>query len=279
MNIRLLIAVFTGLVLALPAQAEIVLGVHPFKPATRLTESFLPLARYLSGKLGQPVTLRIARDYQDHLDSVGKGSFDIAYMGPSLYVKLRDAHGAFPLLARQRIGAQPVFHSKIFVRADSPVTDLAGLAGKRVAFGDAQSTMGHLVPRYMLWQAGMSVDRLASYKFVTDHVNVALGVLAGEFDAGAVKEDVFFQYEKRGLRAIATSAPISDHLFVASPRMPPAVVDRLRAILLAMHQDPDGRAALQALTPGINALVSVQDRDYDALRAVMKKLDELGVRD
>ena len=279
MNARLLATLVMGFALALPAHAEIVLGVHPFKPATRLTESFQPLAQYLSVRLGQPVTLRIARDYQDHIDSAGNGSFDLAYMGPSLYVKLRETYGAFPLLARQRIGTQPVFHSKIFVRADSPVTDLAGLVGRRVAFGDPKSTMGHLVPRYMLWQAGVSVDRLASHKFVNDHVNVALGVLTGEFDAGAVKEDVFFQYEKRGLRAIATSAPISDHLFVANPRMPPAVVERLRAILLAMHQDPDGRAALNALTPGVNALVPVQDRDYDTLRAVMKKLDELGVRD
>lgn len=279
MNARLLAVLAMGLTLALPVQAEIVLGVHPFKPATRLTESFQPLAQYLSVRMGQPVTLRIARDYQDHVDSVGNGSYDLAYMGPSLYVKLRETHGAFPLLARQRIGSQPVFHSKIFVRVDSPVTDLAGLAGKRVAFGDPKSTMGHLVPRYMLWQAGVSVEQLASHKFVNDHVNVALGVLTGEFDAGAVKEDVFFQYEKRGLRAIATSAPISDHLFVGSKRMPPAVVERLRAILLAMHQDPDGRAALHAITPGINALVTVQDRDYDALRAVMKKLDELGVRD
>lgn len=279
MNARLLAVLAMGLALALPAQAEIVLGVHPFKPATRLTESFQPLAQYLSARMGQPVTLRIARDYQDHVDSVANGSYDLAYMGPSLYVKLRESYGAFPLLARQRTGAQPVFHSKIFVRADSPVTDLAGLVGRRVAFGDPKSTMGHLVPRYMLWQAGVNVDQLASHKFVNDHVNVALGVLTGEFDAGAVKEDVFYQYEKRGLRAIATSAPISDHLFIGSKRMPPAVVERLRTILLAMHQDPDGRTALQALTPGVNALVPVQDRDYDALRAVMKKLDELGVRD
>lgn len=279
MSRRIWLTALTALWLSGPAQAELVLGVHPFKPATRLVDAFTPLTQYLGDKLGQRVTLRISQDYQAHIDATGHNAFDIAYLGPSLYVKLRDAHGERPLLARQRIGARPVFHSKIFVRANSPINDLAGLAGKRFAFGDPKSTMGHLVPRYQLWQAGITVDRLAGYRFVGDHVNIALGVLAGEFDAGAIKEDVFYQYEKRGLRAIATSEPISDHLFVASSRMPPALVDRLRDIMLGMHQDPRGREALQAVTAGINALVPVQDSDYDSLRAVLKKLHELGVRD
>jgi phosphonate transport system substrate-binding protein len=279
MSRRLWLIALAALWLSGPAQAELVLGVHPFKPATRLVDAFTPLTQYLSDKLGQRVTLRVSQDYQAHIDAVGRDAFDIAYLGPSLYLKLRDAHGERPLLARQRIGAAPVFHSKIFVRADSPISDLAGLAGKRFAFGDPKSTMGHLVPRYQLWQAGITVDRLASYRYVGDHVNIALGVLAGEFDAGAVKEDVFYQYEKRGLRAIATSSPMSDHLFVASRKMPPALVSKLRRIMLDMHQDPKGREALQAVTAGINALVPVRDSDYDSLRAVLKKLHELGVRD
>jgi len=137
-----------------PVHAELVLGVHPFKPATRLVEAFTPMTRYLSDKLGQPVALRISQDYRAHIEATGKNAYDIAYLGPSLYVKVRDAHGERPLLARQRIGDKPVFHSKIFVRADSPVKDLAGLEGKRFAFGDPKSTMGHLVPRYLLWQSG-----------------------------------------------------------------------------------------------------------------------------
>jgi len=258
------------------AHAQLVLGVHPFKPSTRLFETFTPLTNYLSEKLGQPVSLRIATDYEEQVDAIGRGKIDIAYLGPSLYVKLHDKHGDQALLARQQIGASPVFHGKIFVRADSPVKTLNELAGKRFAFGEPLSTMSHLVPRYMLWQAGVTADQFASYKFVGDHVNVALGVLAGDFDAGAVKEDVFFNYRNRGLREIATSAPISDHVFVASRKLPEAQVRRLRDILLRMNQDPKGLAALQSITQGVTALVPVQDRDYDSLRVVLKKMNEIG---
>lgn len=259
------------------AHADLVLGVHPFKPASKLVEAFTPLASYLSDKLGQPVSVRISRDYQAHIDAAGRNELDIAYLGPVAYVKLRDTYGARPLLARQQIGNSPVFHGKIFVRQDSPIRTLADLNGKRFAFGEPHSTMSHLVPRYLLWQAGVTVDRLASYKFVGDHVNVALGVLAGDYDAGAAKEDVYYQYESRGLRAIATSVPMSDHVFVASGKLPDELVRKLRAALLQLDRDPGGAVILQSVTKGVTALVPVKDSDYDTLRAVLRKLHELGV--
>ncbi|MBI3560537.1 MAG: phosphate/phosphite/phosphonate ABC transporter substrate-binding protein [Gammaproteobacteria bacterium] len=259
------------------AAAALVVGVHPFKPASKLTEAFTPLINYLSEKLGEPVSLRIAKDYQAHIDALGQDLIDIAYIGPSPYIKLTEQYGPHPLLARQLIGDQPVFHGKIFIRTDSPIQHLAELKGKQFAFGEPHSTMSHLVPRYMLWQAGITVDQLAGYKFIGDHVNVALSVLAGDFDAGAVKEDVYDSYAARGLRAIATSAPISDHLFVASRKLSQTRIRKLRMILLALHKDPQGAAILQSMTPGVKALVSVKDSDYDSLRVVLKKMQELGV--
>lgn len=277
---RSLAAAWLGMALlccTVPAHAELILGVHPFKPPTRLVAAFTPLAGYLGEKLGQPVTLRIAKDYAAHVDAVGRNEVDIAYLGPVPYLKLRERYGVQVLLARQQIGASPVFHGKIFVRQDSPVRTLAELRGKRFAFGEPNSTMSHQVPRYMLWQAGVGVEQLAGHKFVGDHVNVALAVLAGDFDAGAAKEDVFFQFQGRGLRAIATSEPFSDHLFVASRTLAQEQVLALREALLQLERDPRGAAILQAMTPGVTALVPVHDSDYDSLRSVTKKLHELGV--
>lgn len=266
------------LIAALPSQAELTLGVHPFKPPSKLVAAFTPLTSYLSEKLGEPVTLRIAKDYQAHIDAVGNHEIDIAYLGPVLYVDLVNQFGATQLLARQAINGTPIFHGRIFVRDDSPIKSLADLKGKRFAFGDSHSTMSHLVPRYMLAQAGIHLDMLAGHAFVGDHVNVVLGVLAGDFDAGAVKEDVFRQYEHRGLRNLATSIPLSDHIFVASKHLPPQKVQRLKELLLNLHKDPRGSPILHAVTPGVTALMPVQDSDYDSLRNVLDTLKKMGVR-
>lgn len=260
-----------------PAAADLVLGLHPFKPPAKLIEAFSPLANYLSEKLGERVTLVIARDYQSHIDAAGQNKIDIAYFGPVAYIKLHDSYGARPLLARQAINGSPVFHGRIFVPQDSPVKSLTELQGKRFAFGDAHSTMSHLVPRYMLLQAGLKADMLGSYTFVGDHINVALGVLAGDYDAGATKEDVYLQYENRGLRSIATSMPLSDHLFVASSKLPPEKVHQLQELMLQLHTENRGSLILQAITPGVTQLLPVQDSDYDSLRQVLGKMKEIGV--
>ncbi len=260
-----------------PAQADLKLGIHPFKPASQLVESFSPLADYLSEKMGERVSLVIARDYQEHIDAIGRGEIDIAYLGPVSYVKLHDTYGNVPLLARQAINGNPAFHGKIFVRKDSTIQNIADLKGKSFAFGEPHSTMSHLVPRYMMWQAGVTVDKLGNYKFVGDHVNVALGVLAGDFDAGATKEDVYFNRERLGLRAIATSQPISDHVLVASRKMPASKVRKLQEILLQIDKDPRGAAILQSITKGVTALIPAKDSDYDSLRTALKKMREIGV--
>lgn len=259
------------------ANADLILGVHPFKPPAKLIESFTPLANYLSEKLGEPVTLRVSKDYQEHADAFGRNELDIAYFGPTLYVKMKETYGARPLLARQAINGSPVFHGRIFVRRESTIQSCGELAGKKFAFGETHSTMSHLVPRYMLWQSGVTVEKFSSYKFVGDHVNVALAVLAGDFDAGAVKEDVFLQYESRGLRSIATSMPLSDHVFVASNTLPAEKARRIQELLQQLHKDPTGGRILDAITHGVTVLLPAQDSDYDSLRNVLGKMKELGV--
>jgi phosphonate transport system substrate-binding protein len=208
---------------------------------------------------------------------IGRDELDLAYLGPAPYVEMTKKFGRKPLLARQVVHGSPLFHGKIFVRKDSPIQSLADMAGKRFVFGDPRSTMSSLVPQYMLWQAGVTVDKLAGYKHVKDHVNATLAVLAGEFDAGAVKEDVFFEHEARGLRAVATSPGISDHLFVARSNLPPEKVGLIREAMLTILEEPDGSAIVGAITPGVTNLIQVEDRHYDNLRAILDKLAELGV--
>lgn len=259
------------------AFADLTLAVHPFKPATQLIEAFTPLVAYLSNKLdGTSVSLRITLDYQAHVDALGQNEVDIAYMGPVQYVKLIELYGAKPLLARQEINGSPFFHGKVFVAKSSSIQSLADLKGKRFAFTDPLSTMGHLVPRSMLWGAGISVDALAGFKFVGDHVNVALAVLTGEFDAGAVKEDVYFGYEARGLRAIATSPPISDHVFVVGNQVSAVRIQRLRELLFHLREEPDGKQIMSGVAKGVTAFVPAVDADYDSLRALLKTLSYAG---
>lgn len=254
------------------------MGVHPFKPATQVVETFTPLANYLSTKIGVNVVVEVAQDYQTHIERVGSDLLDLAYMGPAPYVQLTKRYGLKRLLARQAINGHPNFHGKIVVRRDSAIQALSDLRGRRFMFGDSSSTMAHLVPRFMLNQAGLTVEDFSLVGHVNDHVNIVLAVLAGEYDAGAVKEDVFFAYEAKGLRSIATSPPVSDHVFLAGDRLDGALVDAARAALLSLDGGAQAEAVLAPIAAGLTALVPVDDKDYDSLRVILDDLERLGIK-
>jgi phosphonate transport system substrate-binding protein len=272
---------FILLVYCLPfpatAQDPLILAVHPYLPFAELTDRYTPLADYLGNQLGRNVVVRIGRNYQDHMEYIGRDKVDIAILGPALYVALVDKYGGKPLLARLEIGGKPVFHGKIITGKGSPIASLADLKGKRFAFGDPESTMSHLVPRFMLLEAGVRADDLADYQFLGSHTNVALGVLAGDFDAGAVKEEVFYKFEQQGLQALATTSPFSEHVFVARGTLPTQTVEAVREALYQLKDTPEGQTILSRIKKRLTGMVPVQDSDYDNLRDILKTLHRHGI--
>jgi len=252
------------------------LGVHPYLPVPLVQKRFAPLAKYLSRVLEREVVLSIAPDYRSHIMRIAAGELDIAYMGPAPYVKLVDEFGSFPLIARQAVLGKPVFNGVIIARGDGPVATLEDLRGKRFAFGDPSSTMSHLLPLYVLLQAGISQKDLGGYGFVGDHQSVALAVLRGGYDAGGVKQEVYARFRHRGLTLLTTTPSISEHLFVARKDMPEAEVGELHEVFFGMDDSESGRAALQAIKPTVTAMVPVVDSDYDSLRAIIDTLRAAG---
>jgi phosphonate transport system substrate-binding protein len=158
----------------------------------------------------------------------------------------------------------------IIVRQDSPIKTLADLSGKSFAFGDPNSTMSHVVPRAHLKKAGISLDLLERHEFLGSHHDVALGVLGGYFDAGGVKEEVFYEYEKRGLRVLAKSPPISEHVFMARSDLSPALVARLQKAFMAVNQHPQKDYILKSIKKSVTGFAPAANRDYDELRELMK---------
>jgi phosphonate transport system substrate-binding protein len=252
----------------------LVLGVHPFLSAPEVQRRFAPLADYLKSRMGRPVVVRVGGSYEDHERFVGRDAVDIAYVGPAPYVHIVAAYGRKPLLARVERAGKPELAGVIFVRRDSPIQRLSDLRGKHFAFGAPDSTMGAIVPRYFLRQNGIELTDLGPVSNVQSHENVVLGVLGGDFDAGAVRRDIFDEMADRGLRAIGEMPPVSEHAFIARSDLPEADVRRLRESLLQLRSQPDGPRILQAIGTGITGLVPAQDSDYDGMRRILQALEK-----
>jgi len=249
-----------------------VLAVQPFLSASEIQRRFAPLAEYLGQQLGRPVQVRVGGNYEEHINFVGQDAVDIAYIGPAPYVACVERFGPKPILARIQTKGKPYLDGVIFVRRDSGITQLADLKGKRFAFGDPQSAMGSVLPRYVLRENGIALRDLAHFSHVLAHDNVILGVLAGDFDAGAVRTDIYDEMASPALRVLAKLPPVSEHLFVTRSTMPRQDVQRLRQALLQLGTSPDGQRILHTISLEMTGLEPASDADYDTMRKVVRAL-------
>lgn len=250
----------------------ITFGVHPYLPRAELESRFRPLAVYLSAELGRPVELQIASDYNEHIEFIGADKLDLAFVGPAVLLAIFERYGPKPLLARLEIHGEARFRGVLFTRRDrAEIKDISALKGRSVAFGSRRSTMSYLIPLYMLHQGGVSLSDLSHHQFLRSHTNVVYGVLAGDFDAGAVKEEVFSKFQDH-LKPVEWTPLISEHAFLSKRGNDP-LSRKIRTALMKLNDSSYGSIALKRIKPSITGLAPVKITDYDNLKVILSYLN------
>ena len=238
--------------------SSLTLIVHPYDNPSRLVERFTPLCQYLGSKLGQPVELVIARSYVDQIQRISKGQADIAYMGPTPFLRAQDHYLAdkknklIPIAAEVK-GGEASYHRVIVVRNTSDITKVDDLNGRTLALGAPHSFSSHYVPRVIIGNAGLAFKDLRDFAFLGRHERVALAVLHGDFDAGGLNREVAQRYKDRspGLRILSTSPPLAPHLIVARPELPLKQLNLLKTALLNSDEQGDKyQSAIENLGSG-----------------------------
>lgn len=255
------------------AATPLSLGFMPYLNAAHLLEKYTPLAEYLSQELERPVRVTVAKNYAEHIRLTGEDRLDISFLGGNPYVVIGDDYGRKPLLVRYVFEGKPTFRAVIFVHRDSPFNTLVQLKGRRMAFGNVNSTLSTQVPLFMLMEAGVGLGDLARYEHLRNHENVVLGVEFGDFDAGAVAEEVFREHRSQDIKLLAASPELSTHVFVTRAGMPETLRDRIRRALLALHaEDPMQQVILHAISAKLSGFAPVFDSDYDLHRKILTKV-------
>lgn len=262
---------------AIAAEAPVAVGMIPDAGATQVSiEQKAPLQHFLAAALGRAVRLVIPTSYNATVEGLGNGSLDFAYLGGLTYLKAHARYGVIPLVQRK---IDTEFHSYFITQATSPIHTLADLKGRSFAFGDINSTSGHLMAYRAMKQAGIDPDRdLKWFRYTGSHAATVQAVAAGIADAGSCDGTVLHslidsgKIDGRRLRVFFISPAFVDYVWVARKDVAPALRETFSQAFLRLTPAHD--AALLAILRGRHFVVA-SDAEYDPVREVATALKML----
>jgi phosphonate transport system substrate-binding protein len=263
-------------VCSLKGAGAIRVGMIPDAGATQVSiDQKGPLRNYLARAIGQEVSLIVPTNYNATVEGLGNGSLDFAYLGGLTYVKAHQMYGVTPLVQR---AADKQFHSLMIAPAGSALKKPGDLKGKSFAFGDINSTSGHLIPYSVMKAAGLDVDKDLKYRYTGSHPATAKAVESRGVDAGAIDESVFRQMVASGavdgkkVQVFFTSQPFLDYVWVARKDIGSAEQAKFSAAF--MNLEPGRDAAILEILRGEN-FVRANDGEYEDIRRIARELKML----
>ncbi len=143
---------------------------------------YSPFLRYLEKATGSRFRIKFTEKYEDTVENLGKGITHFAALGTLSYVIGAEKYGIKYLVSGVNKEGDPTFQSAIFTRPDIGIENIEDLEGRCFAFGAKISTEGHLIPRKMLEEERITLDKLSSYLYTGSHMNAVKSVLNGECD-------------------------------------------------------------------------------------------------
>ena len=251
-------------------------GMVPDAGATQVSvEEKAPLRDYLSKAVGTKVDLIIPTNYNATVEALGNGSLDFAYLGALTYVKAHERYNVTPLVQRS---ADKNFHSLFITQSGSPIRKLADCKGKRFAFGDINSTSGHLIPFDELKKAGINADDDMQIRYTGSHAATAKAVEGGAADAGALDETVYRSMISDGkvdgskVRIFLTSPPFVDYVWVARKDVAGPQREGFAKAFLSLKEGRDD--AILNILRGKD-FVRADDAEYANIRKIARDLKML----
>jgi phosphonate transport system substrate-binding protein len=249
-------------------QSTLRVSLIPTTDPGKATRELQPLIDYLGKKTSAQVQMTIPTNYAAVVEALVNDQVDIAYLGGFTYVQASKRAGVVPLVQRER---DRNFHSLFITQPGSPIQSLADLKGHSFAFGDVNSTSGHLMPEYFLRQANADPEVISKALYTGGHDATLLAVANGKVDAGALDEAVFQKLTSTGkvdpskVRVFFTTPPFFDYVWVARKGLDPAVAKSVAGAFLSLDAgDPAQKALLEALSA--KKYVAASDADYEKLR-------------
>jgi phosphonate transport system substrate-binding protein len=181
------------------------------------------------------------------------------YMESPYATYVINKQGAAVLIVRRWKSGMAEYRSLIITNRGSKMDRLEDLRGKIIAFEDPGSTSGYFLPKILLLKKGFKLVEKRSpeakvapkeigYFFASSAANIVDLVFSKRLAAGAISNDDYSSIDEKKRAEISILAQTDSfprHLVSTRKDLDPKIKNRLKEILLTMHQNEEGRKILQ----------------------------------
>lgn len=256
----------------------------PSVDAEKITLSAKPLVRFLEKETGYYFDVAVPTSYIAVVEAFGTGRADIAIINSFSYLLANEKYGAIAGLRVIRTGKQANYRGQIIVRVDTGIEKIEDLDGRSIAYVDASSASGYILPSSLLKKKGI---KPAKETFAMKHDNVVTMVYQRQVDAGAtfyspphpetgepldararVKKQYPDVFDKIKILALTDSLPNDPVVFRKG--MSRAMVNKIKKALLKFANSEEGKKILPDIY-SIEGLIEAKDADYDLLRKLIRE--------
>lgn len=251
---------------SIKGEDEIVIGINPFTSPSDIKNMYQPVLARIFDSLGLKLKIIIVKDYTSLGEQIKKGTIDGGWFSPFAYITAAELTPLVPV-ATPLINGKDYYNGYIITRSDSGITSLDGLPGKTFAYVDKNSASGYLYAKHSIKEAGYDPESIfSSVSFAGSHDQVILGVLNGEFDAGATYNEAFEKMQHSGtdmssLNIISTTGNIQKDAIAFSSHMDPTRIQRIKDAFIQFRD-------FSGITTPVTGFVEAKDSNYDLIRQV-----------
>ncbi len=265
----------------------------PSRDAAYLDAQRLPLRNLLEAQLGMPVNVTVATDYNALIEGMASEQIHVGLLATTAYVLAADEGHAEAILKSLRydvddLGRQlrdrPLvagYKSQLVAHADSGISAIEDLRGRKIAIASFTSTSGFVWPANLLADNGLDPERDVEWINVGGHDNAITAVYNREADAAFTFKDARSLFENESFHGdlmqkvvlVSDTTDIPNDTISVIPRLDPELKERVRQAFMALADDPAGLEIIQRIY-NHEGYAPASDGDYDGVRLYLTRMEE-----
>ncbi|MCX7738155.1 MAG: phosphate/phosphite/phosphonate ABC transporter substrate-binding protein [Hydrogenothermaceae bacterium] len=178
-----------------------------------------------------------------------------------IYFELKKKYNV-EAVAVLKINGKAVENGLIVTKADSEVTHINQLKGKKIVLGSPICMSNCVIPLYMLSRAGITQEDVPNIWSAGTDKGAIITLLSGLADVAGIREESLKDFEDR-VRVIAKSPSFPRHILMVSKNIDPKIYREIELSIFNIQEDTLNRM-------GIDGFVRPQPNMFEVIRDIKK---------